>query len=679
MARTHLNNPLLDTSALPRFGDIAPEDVLPALEKLISEHRGKLVALLDDPQLQDFETLVTPLEEMNHELSRVWSPVRHLQSILDAPGWREAYNASLPLLTRHSTEISQNTKLQQAFERVADSLPGDAPAVKRSLVDHALRDFRLAGAALADEKKTEFRELMQELATVQAKFDQNVQDSTDSWHFYTEDDADLAGLPPQNTERARRDADEQGMTGWWLTLDVPTYQAVMTHAESRKVRERFYRAWSTRASDQSVDANFDNSENISNILGLRHRTAKLVGFDNYAEYSLATKMASGIAEVIEFLKELASRTRATAETEVGDIAEMASHELAPWDVAFYTEKLKQQKFSISNEVLRQYFPISRVLSGLFGLTEALYGVSITKRDDIRKWHHKVDYFELHERSGTVIGGFYADLYARTGKRGGAWVDECVVRKNLNGENVLPVGYLVCNFSPPDKNDCSLLTHDDVVTLFHEFGHMLHHLLTRVDYPSLAGFNGVPWDAVELPSQFMENFAWCYEVLVQASKHQESGAPLPKELFMKLDESRHCGAAMAMLRQIEFALFDFQLHATFDPQNATDPMEILAAVREEVSLVPHPEYNRLPHSFSHIFAGGYAAGYYSYKWAEVLAADAFAAFEEAGIFDRQTADRFRSEILEIGGSRDIMDAFVAFRGRRPTLDALLRYSGIGLAA
>ena len=672
-------NPLLDTSALPRFGEISPEDVLPALEQLISEHRGKLTALLDDPIPQDFQTLVTPLEEMTHELGRVWSPVRLLQTVLDATDWREAYNASLPLLTQHSTEISQNTKLQQAFERLSQSLPSNAPEAKRSLIDHALRDFRLAGVALADSKKTEFRQVMQELATIQANFDQNVQDSTDSWHFHTEDEADLAGLPTQNAERALRDADERGVTGWWLTLDVPTYQAVMTHAASRKVRQAFYQAWSTRASDQSADTSFDNGENIANILQLRHRAAKLVGFDNYAEYSLATKMAGETAEVIDFLRELAARTRATAEVELDEITELASHELAPWDVAFYTERLKQQKFSISNAALKQYFPISRALSGLFRLTDKLYSVSIAKRDDIRKWHDNVDYFEVREERGTVIGGFYADLYARNGKRGGAWVDECVVRRNLNGENVLPVGYLVCNFSPPDTNGNSLLMHDDVVTLFHEFGHMLHHLLTRVDYPSLAGFNGVPWDAVELPSQFMENFAWCYEVLVQASGHHVSGEPLPKELFQRLDDSRHCGAAMAMMRQIEFALFDFQLHATFDSNKGTDPLAILKEVRDEISLVPHPDYNRLPHSFSHIFAGGYAAGYYSYKWAEVLAADAFAAFEEAGIFDQPTARRFRSEILEIGGSKDIMDAFVAFRGRKPTLDALLRYSGIGIAA
>jgi oligopeptidase A len=674
-----MSNPLLDTSALPRFGDIAPDDVLPALEKLIAGHRRKLAALLDDPAASEFDTLVPPLEEMNHELSRVWSPVSHLQSVLDTSDWRDAYNASLPLLTQHSTEISQNSRLRNAFQRVSDTLPDDAPDTKRSLVDHALRDFRLAGVALADDKKAEFRELMQELATVQASFDQNVQDSTDSWHLDTEDEADLAGLPAQNVLRARRDAEELGLSGWRLALDLPTYHAIMTHAENRHLRETFYRAWVTRSSDQGVDTSFDNSENIRTIRRLRHRAAKLVGFDNYAEYSLATKMAVDTAEVIAFLRELASRTRATAETEFGDIAELASHDLAAWDIAFYTEKLKQQKYAISNEVLRQYFPVSRVISGLFGLAERLYGVTIVERSNVAKWHDKVSYYELREKGGAVVGGFYADLFARKGKRGGAWIDECIVRKNMHGENVLPVGYLVCNFPPPDQSGRSLLTHEDVVTLFHEFGHMLHHLLTRVDYPSVAGINGVPWDAVELPSQFMERFAWCYEVLAQASGHHESGEPLPEEVFQKLDDSRHCGAAMAMLRQIEFALFDFLLHTTYDPENETGPLEILEQVRAEVSLVSHPDYNRLPHSFSHIFAGGYAAGYYSYKWAEVLAADAFSAFEEAGIFDQQTAQRFRSEILEIGGSRDIMDAFVAFRGRKPTLDALLRYSGIGRAA
>lgn len=672
-------NPLLDTSHLPRFGDIEPEHVQPALEKLIAEHDKKLAALLDDPETQDFDTLVAPLEQMNHELCRVWSPVGHLQGVLDAPGWREAYNTSLPLLTRHRTEISQNTRLHEAFEKIAESLSTDTPEAKRTLIDHALRDFRLAGVALPDDSKKEFSELIQELATIQASFDQNVQDATDTWHLHIEDEAELTGLPDQLVTRTRRDARDKGVKGAWLCLDPPTYQAVMTHAGSPSLRKTFYKAWSTRASEKGADKSFDNTENIRKILRLRHRASRLVGFDNYAEYSLATKMAAAPGEVTGFLRELAARARATAETELRTIAGIAGHELAAWDIAFYTEKLKQERFSISNDTLRQYFPLSCVLSGLFGLAEKLYGIAIARVDHVPKWHDSATYYELREKNGSLLGSFYGDFYARAGKRGGAWIDECVIRKSLNGDTVLPVGYLVCNFSPPDEHGCSLLTHEDVVTLFHEFGHMLHHLLTRIDYPSLAGINGVPWDAVELPSQFMENFAWCYDVLVQASGHHDTGEPLPKELFQRLNDSRYCGAAMAMLRQIEFALFDFLLHASYDPDKPRDPLQVLREVRDDVSLVDHPGYNRLPHSFSHIFAGGYAAGYYSYKWAEVLAADAFAAFEESGIFDQQTARRFRSEILEIGGSRDIMVAFIAFRGRKPTLDALLRHNGIDLAA
>ncbi|MFQ6007289.1 MAG: M3 family metallopeptidase, partial [Woeseia sp.] len=484
-------NPLLDTSDLPRFGDIEPEHVQPALEKLIAEHDQKLTALLDDRKMRDFDALVTPLEQMNHELSRVWSPVGHLQSVLEAPGWREAYNASLPLVTRHRTEISQNTRLHEAFEEISETLSSDTPEAKRTLVDHALRDFRLAGVGLSDDRKKMFSELIQELATIQASFDQNVQDATDSWHFHAEDETELAGLPDQLAARARRDARDKGVKGWWLSLDPPTYQAVMTHAANRHVRETFYRAWSTRASDQGADKSFDNTENIRKILRLRHRAARLVGFDNYAEYSLATKMAAAPREVIGFLRELASRSRAAAKTELQTIAGIADHELAAWDIGFYIEKLKQQKFSISNDTLRQYFPISRVLSGLFGLAEKLYGLAIAKVDHVPKWHDSAQYYELREKNGSLVGSFYGDFYARTGKRGGAWIDECVIRKNLNSDTVLPVGYLVCNFSPPDENGCSLLTHEDVVTLFHEFGHMLHHLLTRIDYPSLAWINGVP--------------------------------------------------------------------------------------------------------------------------------------------------------------------------------------------
>jgi oligopeptidase A len=673
-----MSNPLLDTSSLPRFAEIRPEHALPAVTELIAGHKRKLADLLELEEAS-FDALVTPLEEMSHELGRVWSPVGHLQAVLEDPAWRDAYNECLPVLTEHGTEMSQNKALQQAFERIAKALPEAAPEARRKLVEHALRDFRLAGVALADAEKTEFREIMQELVAVQAQFDQNLQDATDSWHFHTEDESVVVGLPEQTLERAREEALTHESSGWWLTLDYPTYHAVMTHAGNRELREAYYKAWSTRASDRGGHPQWDNSANIEKILALRHRAAVLVGFGNYAEYSLATKMATRTSDVIDFLNELAARTREAARKELDTVQEIAPQALEAWDAAYYLEKLKQQKYSIADEELRQYFPATKVQAGLFDLAVKLYGVSLSKADDIEGWHPTVDYFHVRDESGSVIGGFYTDLYARNGKRGGAWIDECIVRKDLGGDKVHPVGYLVCNFSPPGSSGVSLLTHNDVVTLFHEFGHMLHHLLTRVDYPSLAGINGVPWDAVELPSQFMENFAWSCEVLQRSSSHVVTGEPLPRELFLRLERSRHFGAALAMLRQLEFALFDFRVHAEFDPARGSRVLEVLERVREDVSLIQHPDYNRLPHSFSHIFAGGYAAGYYSYKWAEVLAADAFAAFEEAGIFDKQTAARFREEILEIGGSRDIMDAYVAFRGRKPTLDALLRQSGIGKAA
>ena len=674
-----MSNPLLDTSDLPRFDAIEPQHAVPALEELISAHRQKLESLLDDASARDFESLVAPLEDMSHELGRVWSPIGHLQSVLDNPDWRDAYNAALPLMTEHGTEISQNKRLQEAYQQVADGLPDDASEEMCMLLEQELRDFRLAGVALPDEEKARYKAIRQEIAALQASFDQNVQDATDHWHFHTEDAGDVSGLPASVLKRATDEAAAEGVDGWYFRLDYPNYHAVMTHCDARDVRSRFYRGWSTRASDEGGNPEWDNSENIGRILALRHEAAALVGFDNYADYSLATKMAGTVDEVLDFLTELAGRSRGAAVKEFSEIEAISDEPLAAWDVAYYLEKLKQQKFAVSDEVLRQYFPFDVVKRGMFGLTEKLYGLSVERNDDVHGWHDTVRYYEIKGPDGSIVGSFYTDLFARTGKRGGAWMDECVVRKDLTGEVTHPVGYLVCNFPPPDAEGRSLLTHTDVVTLFHEFGHMLHHLLTRIGYPSLAGINGVPWDAVELPSQFMENFAWCYEVLETASAHFETGEPLPREIFDKLDASRHFGEALSMLRQIEFALFDFRLHARFDPAAGGRVLETLADVREEIAVVRHPEYNRLPHSFSHIFAGGYAAGYYSYKWAEVLAADAFAAFEEAGIFDPDTADRFRREILEVGGSRDFMAAYVAFRGRKPTLDALLRQSGIGKAA
>ncbi|MFT5501292.1 MAG: oligopeptidase A [Woeseiaceae bacterium] len=674
-----MSNPLSNASALPRFGDIRPEHALPALRELIAQHRRKLAELLENSSSRDFDSFIAPLEEMNHELSRLWSPISHLQSVLGDPAWRDAYNDSLPLMTEHGTELSQNMRLQESYQAVADHMPADATPAMTMLVEQALRDFRLAGVALPEEQKARYRELMQSLAAAQAKFDQNVQDATDNWQFHATADSQVAGLPESVRNRARQAASEQKLDGWLLKLDFPTYHAVSTHADDRDVREAFYRAWATRASDQGSGPEWDNSEIIELILALRHEAAELVGFGNYAEYSLATKMAGTVDEVLGFLTELATRTHSTAERELQEIQEIATAPLQAWDVAYNLEKLKVKKYSVSDESLRQYFPSAVVKKGLFVLAEKLYKISVVENDAVHGWHDTVRYYEVRDQEQNILGSFYTDLYARSGKRSGAWMDECIIRKNLHGENISPVGYLICNFSPPDSAGISLLTHADVVTLFHEFGHMLHHLLTRVDYPSIAGINGVPWDAVELPSQFMENFAWSYDVLKTASSHVESAHPLPEELFARLEESRYFGEGLSMLRQIEFALFDFRLHAGYDPAVGVDTLKVLDKVRDEVALIKHPAYNRYPNSFSHIFAGGYAAGYYSYKWAEVLAADAFAAFEESGIFNVETAARFRREILEVGGSRDFMEAYIAFRGRKPTLDALLEQSGIGKAA
>lgn len=668
-------NPLLDTSSLPRFRDISPDHVVPAIEQIIAEHREKLDTLLNVGGDPDFESLIIPVEQMEHELGRIWSPVNHLQGVLGSRDWRDAYNKALPLLTEHGTEISQNGRLQRAYASIGKSLSNDACESRRSVVEHALRDFHLAGVDLGESDKNRFKNIMQELAAIRASFDHKVQDAADAWSMHITDDNELDGVPKPAVDRAADDARKADLEGWLLTLNYPTYDAIMVHAHDRQLREAMYRAWSTRGSDQGDNPDWDNSDNIEKIMALRHEAANLVGFETYADYSLATKMAGSVDEVLDFLRELAEHSRHAAAKDLAELTTFAGLELAPWDVAFWLEKYKQAKYSVSNEDLRQFFPAKTVISGLFDLAARLYNVSIDAQDDVAVWHEDARYFDVRSSDGELIGGFYTDLFARFGKRNGAWIDECIGRQDLNGSSTLPVGYLVCNFQPLDDGGQSLLTHFEVVTLFHEFGHMLHHLLTRIDLPSISGINGVPWDAVELPSQFMENFAWSYEVLERCSAHPETGESLPREMFDKLTMSRHAGAGLAMLRQLELGMFDFRLHAEYKPGTAAAPLTMLDTVRKEVSLLHHPDYNRLPHAFSHIFSGGYAAGYYSYKWAEVLAADAFSAFEEAGIFDPETAQRFRTEILEVGGSRDIMDAFVAFRGRRPTIDALLRSNGI----
>jgi oligopeptidase A len=670
-----MDNPLLQDAPLPSFHAIRAEHVEPAIRQVLDENRRRLQELLDSGAT-GWDGIVVPIERMQHRLARAWSPVGHLNGVANSDELRAAYNVCLPLLTAYHTEFAQNDRLCAAYQKVADTEYAQLRADQRRLLDNALRDFRLAGVALEPGRKQRFKDLMERLASAQAKFDENVLDATNAWTRPVTDAAELAGLPAAVIARARAEAQKTDREGWLFTLDAPNYQAVLTHAENRQLRRDFYTAWVTRASEQG-DAKWDNSALMDEILRLRHEAAQLVGFGNFAEYSLATKMARDPAEVLQFLRRLARLCRPYAQREFGELEAFAGTELEAWDVAFYSERLKRERLAISEEDLRPYFPLPRVLEGLFAVAQRLYGIRIEPRTDVETYHPDVTYYDILDADGSRRGGFYLDLYARPKKRGGAWMDECVGRIHVGDASALPVAYLVCNFTPPSSPRPSLLTHYEVLTLFHEFGHGLHHMLTRVDYPSVAGINGVPWDAVELPSQFMENFAWREEVLPLISGHIETGEPLPAETLRKLQATRSFQAGMQSVRQLEFALFDFRIHAEFTPERGGRLEQTLAEVRAEVAVVRPPAFNRFAHSFQHIFSGGYAAGYYSYKWAEVLSADAFGAFEESGIFDAATARRFLGSILERGGSRDAMEAFVEFRGRQPELEPLLRQ--LGLAA
>jgi len=670
-----MDNPLLHDASLPAFLSIRPQHVEPAVRHVLDENRRGLQQLLESGA-SGWDGIVVPIERMQHRLARTWSPVGHLNGVANGDELRAAYNACLPLLTAYHTELAQNPGLCAAYQQVKDTQYAQLQPEQRKLVDNALRDFRLSGVALDPAHKQRFRELMERLATAQAKFDENVLDATNAWTRAVDDASELAGLPAAVIARARAEAEKNGRDGWLFTLDAPNYQAVLTHAENRGLRQDFYTAWMTRASEQGA-AQWDNSALIEEILGLRHEAAQLVGFSSFAEYSLATKMARDPSEVLQFLRRLARLCRPAAQREFAELEAFAGTKLEAWDVAFHSERLKHERLAVSEEELRPYFPLPRVLQGLFAVAQRLYGIRIEPRTGVEVYHPDVTYYDIVDANGDRRGGFFLDLYARPKKRGGAWMDECVGRIRLGGDAALPVAYLVCNFTPPSGQRPSLLTHYEVLTLFHEFGHGLHHMLTRVDFPSVAGINGVPWDAVELPSQFMENFAWREEVLPLISGHVDSGEPLPLETLRKLQATRSFQAGMQSVRQLEFALFDFRLHAEFDPAHGSRLAATMAEVRAEVAVVRPPAFNRFAHSFQHIFSGGYAAGYYSYKWAEVLSADAFGAFEESGIFDAATARRFLGSILERGGSRDAMEAFVEFRGRQPELEPLLRQ--LGLAA
>lgn len=670
------NNPLLGATELPDFAAICAEHVEPAVSQVLAAERQKLAAL----QAVAVPTVewLKELERIHERVHRVWAPVEHLNAVVSNSELREAYNHCLGMITEFSTELGQNEALYQRFEALADQLT-EQQAVEAALVKQNLRDFKLAGVALQGTARQRFRDLMQELSAKQAAFEQNVMDATDAFSYYETDLAMLAGVPEVALERARQAARDAGLDGWRFVLDPPTYQTILSHAEKPALRERYYRAWVTRASELGEGGEqWDNGPLIEEILALRHEAAQLLGFESFAELSLATKMAPSSEQVLDFLRDLADRSRPVATQELHQLEGLAGRRLQAWDVAYFSERLKQSRFDLAEEELRPYFPLPRVLQGMFGLTEQLFGIRIEAQSSAPNWHPSVEFHALRDAAGVVIGGFFTDLFARANKRGGAWMDNCLDRASLDSLVQKPVAHLVCNFNPPVGDAPCLLTHGDVVTLFHEFGHTLHHLLTEVDYPSLAGINGVAWDAVELPSQFMENFAWHPEVLQRISGHYQTAAPLPADKVQKLNESRGFLAGLAMLRQLEFALFDFLLHDCAEPPAPNRVSELMSQVRSEVAVVTHPDYNRFAHSFGHVFAGGYAAGYYSYKWAEVLAADAFAAFEERGVFDAATADRFRRCILAVGGSRNALTAFCDFRGRPPELGPLLRQSGIEAA-
>jgi oligopeptidase A len=670
-----MQNPLLAETTLPAFASIRPEHVEPAIRELLALNRARIeeLAALAEPS---FATLVEPLEELDHRLSRTWSPVSHLNAVVNSEPLRASYNACLPLLSAYHTDVAQNEALYRAYRAISEHEQHILGAVERRVVEHTLRDFHLAGVGLDAERKQRFKTVLLELAQLQAKFEENVLDATNAWRHHVTDAAELAGVNEAIVQQARRRAHSERLEGWVLTLEQPTYVAVLTDGESQQLRRAFYEAWSTRASDRGPHAGrWDNTQVMEDILRHRHEAAQLLGFKSYAEYALEKRMARSCEEVLRFLHELAQTARACAEREFAELVAFAGRPLNAWDVGFYAEQLQRSRYAVSQEELRPYFGLPRVLAGLFEVAARLFDVRIRARDGVALWHPDVRFYELTDATGHALGSFYLDAYARPNKRSGAWMDECIGRKHLAAGSTLPVAYLVCNFLPPSGSHPALLTHDDVLTLFHEFGHGLHHLLTRVDYPSLAGINGVAWDAVELPSQFLENYAWQPDVLQRISAHVESGATLPQQLQQRLIQTRSFQAGLQMVRQLEFSLFDFKLHAGYDPKLGGRIAAVLAEVRAAVTVTPIPEWNRFAHSFGHVFAGGYAAGYYGYKWAEVLAADAFGAFEEQGVFDRATAQRFLDAILARGGSRDALDGFIEFRGRRPDVRALLKQNGI----
>ena len=673
-------NPLLDDNPLPSFSRIRPEHVEPAIDQLLADGRALIARMAANADEATWEGFVDPIEEEDDRLARAWSPVSHLNSVLNSEALRAAYNACLPKLSDYATEVGQNPDLYRGYKHVSEQ-PG-LDAAQRKMLSNTLRDLHLAGVDLPPDKKARYKEISQEMSGLTSRFEENVLDATNAWTKHITSEDALAGLPDSAKALARQQARERGLEGWVLTLDMPSYLPVLKFADDRQLRSEVHEAYVTRASDQGPNAGqWDNSATMDRILALRHERAQLLGFANYAELSLAPKMARSTDEVMHFLNDLAVRCAPQARRELEELRSFArdhggAADLEPWDLAYWSERLRQHRYQISDEELKPFFPVERVLSGMFAVAERLFGVRIEQRPGVDTWHPDVRFYEVLEADGRLRARFYLDPYARPKKRGGAWMDVAANRMRTRHRDQLPVAHLVCNFSPPVEGHPSLLSHDEVETLFHEFGHGLHHMLTRVPYPPVAGINGVPWDAVELPSQFLENWCWARESLDLIAGHWETGAPLPDDLYQRMLAARNFQSAMQAVRQLEFALFDFRMHLEYDPNNADGHIyRILNAVRDHVAVLKPPAFNRFAHGFTHIFSGGYAAGYYSYKWAELLAADAFSLFEEKGAFDADAGHAFLTNVLEKGGSADAMDLYVAFRGREPTIDALLRQSGI----
>ncbi|MDG1909202.1 MAG: oligopeptidase A [Pseudomonadales bacterium] len=681
-----MKNPLLEQHELPPFDVIKPEHIVPAIDQILADNREAVSRLLSAGAM-GYEDLVVELEALDDALNQAFSPVSHMNSVVNSAELRDAYNACLPKISEYATEMGQNPRLYSAYQAIQTSEEfGKLDQAQRMVIEQAIRDFKMSGVNLPKQEQQRFSEISKRLSELSSKFSDNVLDSTMAWSRQFDDSSELQGLPETALELASQTAKQRGEKGYVFTLEFPSYLPVMTYCENESFRKEIYEAYVTRASDQGPNAGeWNNTPVMQEILLLRKEKSELLGFSNYAEYSIAKKMAQSTDQVITFLEDLASKSVSVATAQFEELCEFARQrygksELQAWDVTFYSEKLKEQTFDISEEALRPYFPASSVLDGMYEVVRRLYDIDVVPATDVVTWHVDVQTFDI-KKDGQRVARFYLDLFARPNKQGGAWMDECRVRRKVKaaGEEVasiqLPVAYLTCNFTGPVGDAPALLTHDQVVTLFHEFGHGLHHMLTKVSAAGVSGINGVAWDAVELPSQFMENWCWQREALGFISGHYESGEVLPEEMLAKMLAGKNFQSAMSMVRQLEFSLFDFRLHAEFDPSVPNQIQAVLDSVRRKLSVVPAPEFNRFQHGFGHIFGGGYAAGYYSYKWAEVLSADAFSRFEQDGIFNRQTGEQFLVSVLEQGGSIDPMDMFVSFMGREPRVEALLKQDGI----